>query len=154
MNVTNEMIISDIKEILLGEKLFLYLNILCGVFLLGVTVWMLIIVLKKKDPKITMKNVLCVGLISLFGLSISLSYNTYKISALKMNIEKHNWTACLDKPVEKYSSATPNVNDYKIKYENQGLVKVTEKQYKNSKIGVSDYIVFLGNGDKLIYSSN
>ena len=154
MYLTNDIISKDASGVLLGEYLMFGLYVI-GTIATIVGVISLIVLCAKK--KLTFKeervNIISLAFIVVLGVLFSFVQMKEGIMPLKADLLAQNWVVEKDVCTNKISGSTPNVEDYKLYYQKAGTKRVNKYVYQKTKIGVTDYIVTLSNGDELIYSS-
>jgi hypothetical protein len=154
MKLTNEIISNDVGSILAGDYIVLGIFYFCTFLILATLIVFGIGFWKKKISFQEHKyNMLAVGAIFVFGIFTIIGYTNNYIEPLKADLVAQDWHIEEDMCVNKHSDATPNVEDYNIYYAKAGAKQVTKTQYDKSKIGYKDYIITLGSGQELIYSS-
>lgn len=154
MKLTTEIITKDINSIIMGNNILFYLSIFISAIMIVSFVYLLIKHLKGAEDELYSKtNVISIGVAALICLCVSFLTPAEENNILKNNIKNENWIVSKDVPISKTHSPITDSEDYKIKYENAGYIKVNAEEYRQSKIGIDDYIVTLGTGEQIIYSS-
>lgn len=154
MRLTNEIITRDVQSLLAGEYLIAGVFIVLTVMVVAVLIGMIIACVKKKISFSEHKsNLIVLAVFSLFAVGVISTQINYDVIPLKNDIVAQDWQVQKAHCISKSSTAIPNVEDFRLRYENIGEKSVDRETYMNSRAGTTDYIITLSNGKELIYSS-
>lgn len=154
MKLTSEVIARDINCIIGRNNIFMYLAIFVSLSMVICFLFLLIKHLKgDKDEFYSKSNIISIGIMSLVCIGFIFCGPAMENDVLRSNIQNESWTVGRDVPVAKSRGPITDSEDFKIQYQDSGYVEVNSEEYRHREVGVADYIVTLGTGEQIIYSS-